>query len=712
MMGSGLVFDVRQAIDVLVFYLHLHAPSSRPTTSVSPFSLPLALAPSAGVPVAPSSEASRVVCRLCLQWLCLVLLQKRQAIFRAGLDTLLIQACLTAVRFAEREQGCEGEGEGDDERHTASTRGACSSAFGSSSLYVASSVAYGAKRYHTPAAAHRTPLSESAKDRDTSGIEESSVHEADRKLSGNAGVHSSISPSASLESAFHEVVSGRNRHQQSRRRRRKSENEDEHMTEMALRILASLTDEGQHVFDKFVELLLQSFEVDRRVMDTRGRLMLRHFCDFLDPQKLYEVVAASLAHRASRLEAATFGHGCGDSTAPSEDSATETASPERVWGGEQLTGHTRWKAVSEGGESGEGRRRGGSTTNRETTGAEETEGQSARGDAKGTRETALPTEDAGAERDSGRQGGAGARSAAEVLQFMHQAVQIFNWILLAAPETQALRESMLQDGEASLFRRLLPAWMHNPVATLALSLRLRQHRLAVALVQRLAALGSLPLQVYVQLDQLVLLFESPSFVSVRLLLLQPQDHPDLVQALVGLSLLLPQNGAYELLHRRLSLLSCSAASALSSPYSASSYVHPPKQISSSQDARGQLENDVAAMTLVEDACRWFDRLRLVHNAALSLEDTQEVLSAPSILEVCPMSSLEAQAFTSFQSLSDAGVTSHRRRDSRAPSGRDLASAGGGRHGSDTRSAVDEREERQVEGPTSEQHSNDRTAGGE
>jgi vacuole morphology and inheritance protein 14 len=56
----------------------------------------------------------------------------------------------------------------------------------------------------------------------------------------------------------------------------------------------------------------------------------------------------------------------------------------------------------------------------------------------------------------------------------------------------------------------------------------------------------------VQLDRLVQLIEAPVFAQMRLQLLEPERHPALVKALYGLLMLLPQSGAYQTLHQRLS----------------------------------------------------------------------------------------------------------------------------------------------------------------
>jgi hypothetical protein len=66
-------------------------------------------------------------------------------------------------------------------------------------------------------------------------------------------------------------------------------------------------------------------------------------------------------------------------------------------------------------------------------------------------------------------------------------------------------------------------------------------------------LSMLPLgaEVLVQIDRLVQLLETPAFAFLRLQLLQPSKHPDLLRALYGLLMLLPQSSAFKTLAARL-----------------------------------------------------------------------------------------------------------------------------------------------------------------
>ncbi|KAF4643179.1 HEAT repeat-containing protein [Toxoplasma gondii] len=591
MLTKGFAFDVRQVVYVLVFHLDLHAPSAAFGASTSLAASPEALSET----LSPSREASRVVRLLCLQWLLLLLLEHSAAIFAEDLDVLVLRAALVALRFAERETEREA-GLDVSPAHAAPLPQAFARAAASPAVAEEGKGSFGDSR--------RNPGDLLARRR--------------RRWSANTG-----------ESLWGEAGGAARlaRHSGARRQRKISEREDEEISHLALQIIAQLTDEREGVFNRLVDLLLDFFQAERRMMETRGREMLRRLCDFLRPRRLYESVAASLAQRTRLIYEAALGCERGEAWKEVQQDG-DRADGELT---EQATSECTRRGESEGDTRTEGRMK---AAEKEEEKTQQSEMVVATEKERGS----LGFDD----RLDGKEKGEGVCCAAETLQFMHQVVQVFNWILLSAAETQELREEMLQDPDAKLFRRLLPAWMHNPVATLALSLRMRQHRLALTLVQRLATIGNLPLQVYVQLDQLVLLFESPAFVSVRLLLLRPQEHPDLVQALLGLSLLLPQNGAYELLHRRLSLLACSAASSLSPSLGGFSSASATGQQSlSATSGSGQLQlseepaekKRQAEAAFVNEACDWFDRIHLLHSVAVSLEDAHAALPAPYILDV-------------------------------------------------------------------------------
>lgn len=179
------------------------------------------------------------------------------------------------------------------------------------------------------------------------------------------------------------------------------------------------------------------------------------------------------------------------------------------------------------------------------------------------------------------------------IDFAQQLVQTFSWILLTATETKSVREELLlasvpdsqvegrrsnaghsrnessggaiggagggvgvamgATGATPLFLELLEPWFHNPVSALALCLWAGQYELASELTGRLAAFEP-TLDLLKQLDQLVHLLESPVFSRLRLNLLEPRRHPDLLKCLLGIAMLLPQAGAFGILRERIHIV--------------------------------------------------------------------------------------------------------------------------------------------------------------
>merc|ERR1719401_2260055 len=154
------------------------------------------------------------------------------------------------------------------------------------------------------------------------------------------------------------------------------------------------------------------------------------------------------------------------------------------------------------------------------------------------------------------------------LEFAQELVQTFSWILFTASETKCLRdelqepvmlepvrpEDLLSGGRPwPLFTVLLQPWFHNPVSALGLCLWAQQYELATELTARFAAVEP-SLDLLKQLDQLVHLLESPVFSRLRLQLLEPRRHPPLLKCLLGLAMILPQAGAFNILRQRMQLV--------------------------------------------------------------------------------------------------------------------------------------------------------------
>merc|ERR1712187_673739 len=80
-----------------------------------------------------------------------------------------------------------------------------------------------------------------------------------------------------------------------------------------------------------------------------------------------------------------------------------------------------------------------------------------------------------------------------------------------------------------------------------------QYDLASEITARISAFEP-TLDLLKQLDQLVHLIESPVFSRLRLRLLEPRRHPALLKCLLGLAMLLPQAGAFNLLRERITVV--------------------------------------------------------------------------------------------------------------------------------------------------------------
>ena len=179
--------------------------------------------------------------------------------------------------------------------------------------------------------------------------------------------------------------------------------------------------------------------------------------------------------------------------------------------------------------------------------------------------------------DGDGEGEGEGESRTERLQFAAAMVEAMNLILLTAPECTSMRRKLSgatrktetvgdcvvkRDGEsaiegggpggAQLFLSLYPCWCHSAISTVALCLLSRAYAHAAFVVWQLGEVESeVTVHVLVQIDQLVYLIESPVFAHLRLRLLEPARHPDLVRCLHALLMLLPQSDAFRTLHARL-----------------------------------------------------------------------------------------------------------------------------------------------------------------
>ncbi|KAK2958694.1 putative Protein VAC14 like protein [Blattamonas nauphoetae] len=157
-------------------------------------------------------------------------------------------------------------------------------------------------------------------------------------------------------------------------------------------------------------------------------------------------------------------------------------------------------------------------------------------------------------------------------------VQALNIILISSAEMLSLRRTLARskkDGSAmSHFVLLFKAFSHDPVAALCLCLFSSQFHLASLMMKHLTISCDVTLDLLVQFDRFVHLFESPAFTQTRLLLLHSQkksvqierkdslqplekvpisnsDFLDLHSCLHSVLMLLPQSESFHILSNRL-----------------------------------------------------------------------------------------------------------------------------------------------------------------
>merc|ERR1712113_1266902 len=129
-------------------------------------------------------------------------------------------------------------------------------------------------------------------------------------------------------------------------------------------------------------------------------------------------------------------------------------------------------------------------------------------------------------------------------------VQSLNIILLTADSVyiQNLRDLVQSDNK--LFLSLYDAWCYDPISTLSLCLMSKMYELGAKLIVYFANVD-ITIGFLMQVDKLVTLIESPTFVHLRLELLEPYKNPYLLKIMYGLLMLLPQNNAFNSLRIRL-----------------------------------------------------------------------------------------------------------------------------------------------------------------
>ncbi|CAH0550575.1 unnamed protein product [Brassicogethes aeneus] len=142
------------------------------------------------------------------------------------------------------------------------------------------------------------------------------------------------------------------------------------------------------------------------------------------------------------------------------------------------------------------------------------------------------------------------------LKFVRLMVEHLNMILLTSSELFEMRNKLKElktEESKSLFCCLYSTWCHNPIATVSLCLLSQNYEHVCELIK---LFGNLEITVdfLMEIDKLVQLIESPIFAYLRLELLEVPCDKNLVRALYGLLMLLPQTEAFNTLKIRLSCI--------------------------------------------------------------------------------------------------------------------------------------------------------------
>jgi len=135
-------------------------------------------------------------------------------------------------------------------------------------------------------------------------------------------------------------------------------------------------------------------------------------------------------------------------------------------------------------------------------------------------------------------------------------IQVIDVLLLTSEKTKGCR-ALLQSKESDDFlRKLLSGFSSSISASLSVILLSRNYDVACVFLEMVAE-GVFEWemsQVLVELTQLITLFESPGFASVRLNLMDEKKHASLRKCMLAILMMLPQGEAFDTLFKRLQLV--------------------------------------------------------------------------------------------------------------------------------------------------------------
>lgn len=143
------------------------------------------------------------------------------------------------------------------------------------------------------------------------------------------------------------------------------------------------------------------------------------------------------------------------------------------------------------------------------------------------------------------------------IYFVMRMLNMLNKFLITEEEANTIRIKLSkfrnEEKEDSYFTKLFKLWSYNPFCTLILVLISNRFELGYFLINYLSRM-KLRAEDYIELSQVVQVFESSIFNHVRIKLLNPKKYSYLIKTLYAILLLLPQGQAFNSLSSRLKCL--------------------------------------------------------------------------------------------------------------------------------------------------------------
>jgi vacuole morphology and inheritance protein 14 len=143
------------------------------------------------------------------------------------------------------------------------------------------------------------------------------------------------------------------------------------------------------------------------------------------------------------------------------------------------------------------------------------------------------------------------------IYFVMRMLNMLNKFLITEEDASSIRIKLSKFGnegeEVSYFTKIFKLWSYNPFCTLILVLISNSFELAYFLINYLSQM-KLRAEDYIELSQVVQVFESSIFNHVRIKLLNPKKYSYLIKTLYAILLLLPQGQAFNSLSSRLKCL--------------------------------------------------------------------------------------------------------------------------------------------------------------